>query len=52
MLVSLVVLLAADRLRRYLGDPVIAAIERLMGLVLTAVAIEMALAGMKQYLAA
>ncbi|NML46128.1 MarC family protein [Ramlibacter sp. G-1-2-2] len=52
MLVSLVVLLAADRLRRVLGEPVIAAIERLMGLVLTAVAIEMILAGMKQYLAA
>lgn len=52
MLVSLAVLLAADRLRRALGEPVIAAIERLMGLVLTAVATEMVLAGLKAYLAA
>ena len=50
MLVSLAVLLSAGRLRRWLGDPVIAAIEKLMGLVLTAVAIEMILAGLKRYL--
>lgn len=50
MLVSLVVLLSAGRLRRWLGDAVIAAIEKLMGLVLTAVAIEMILAGLRSYL--
>ncbi|MDE2605970.1 MAG: MarC family protein [Burkholderiales bacterium] len=50
MTVSLAMLLAAERLRRWLGDPLIAAIERLMGLVLTAVAIEMILGGLKRYL--
>ena len=43
------VLLAADRLRRALGDSMVAAIEKLMGLVLTAVAVEMILAGLKRY---
>jgi MarC family membrane protein len=51
MAVSLLVMLSADRLRRWLGDPVISAIERLMGLVLTAVAVEMVLTGLKRYLA-
>jgi len=50
MMVSLAMLLAAERLRRWLGDPLIGAIERLMGLVLTAVAIEMILGGLKRYL--
>ncbi|MCK6426536.1 MAG: MarC family protein [Burkholderiaceae bacterium] len=44
-----VVLLAADRLRRWLGASMVSAIEKLMGLVLTAVAIEMILAGLKRY---
>lgn len=43
------VLLSAERIRRALGDPVVAAIEKLMGLVLTAVAVEMILAGLKRY---
>jgi len=43
------VLLAADRLRRALGDSMVAAIEKLMGLVLTAVAVERILAGLKRY---
>ena len=47
--VSFAVLLWARRLRRWLGDPVVAAIAKLMGLVLTAVAIEMVLAGLKRY---
>jgi len=47
--VSCVVLLAADRIRRVLGDQMVAAIEKLMGLVLTAVATEMILAGLKRY---
>jgi MarC family membrane protein len=47
--VSGVVLLAADRIRRALGAQMVAAIEKLMGLVLTAVAVEMILAGLKRY---
>ena len=47
--VSGVVLLAADRIRRVLGSQMVAAIEKLMGLVLTAVAVEMILAGLKRY---
>lgn len=47
MVVSTVVLLAADWLQRQLGERVIRAFERLMGLVLTAVAIEMLLGGIK-----
>jgi len=43
------VLLAADRLRKLLGGSMVAAIEKLMGLVLTAIAVEMILAGLKQY---
>jgi MarC family membrane protein len=49
MAVSTGVLLTADRLRRLLGDSMVAAIEKLMGLVLTAVAVEMILAGLKRY---
>lgn len=49
MAVCGVVLLMADRLRRWLGASVVSAIEKLMGLVLTAVATEMILAGLKRY---
>jgi MarC family membrane protein len=49
MCVSFVVLVTARRLRRWLGESVVAAIAKLMGLVLTAVAIEMVLAGLKRY---
>jgi MarC family membrane protein len=49
MLVSGVVLLAADRIRRVLGASIVTAIEKLMGLVLTAIAVEMILAGLKRY---
>ncbi|MFN3296445.1 MarC family protein [Caldimonas sp.] len=49
MLVCGAVLLAADRLRRLLGDSMVSAIEKLMGLVLTAIAVEMILAGLKRY---
>ena len=47
--VSAAVLLGADRIRRLLGDSVVLAMEKLMGLVLTAIAIEMLLAGLKHY---
>ena len=49
MAVSGVVLLACDRIRALVGDSVVAAVEKLMGLVLTAVAVEMVLAGLKHY---
>ncbi len=49
MAVSAAVLLGAQKLRRLLGDSMVAAVEKLMGLVLTAVAVEMILAGLKRY---
>ena len=49
MAVSTTVLLAADHLHRWLGVAMVTAIEKLMGLVLTAVAVEMILAGLKRY---
>ena len=49
MAVSGGVLLAAGRIRRWLGASRVSAIEKLMGLVLTAVAVEMILAGLKRY---
>lgn len=49
MAVCGIVLLAADRIRRLLGHSMVSAIEKLMGLVLTAIAVEMILAGLKQY---
>jgi MarC family membrane protein len=50
MLVTLVVFLASTRLEKVLGPRVIAAIERLMGLVLTAVAVDMLLGGVASYI--
>jgi small neutral amino acid transporter SnatA (MarC family) len=49
MAVSFAVLLLCERIRRLLGDSVVSAVEKLMGLVLTAVAVEMILAGLKRY---
>jgi MarC family membrane protein len=49
MVVSAVVLLGADRIRRWIGSSMVSAIEKLMGLVLTAIAVEMMLAGLKRY---
>jgi len=49
MLVSGLTLVMADRIRKLLGDSVVSAIEKLMGLVLTAIAVEMVLAGLKRY---
>jgi len=39
----------APRIRQLLGTPVVSAMEKLMGLVLTAIATEMVLAGLKRY---
>ncbi len=49
MLVSGAVLLLCEHIRRLIGDSVVAALEKLMGLVLTAIAVEMILAGLKRY---
>ena len=49
MMVSGTVLLAAGRIRQWLGASMVSALEKLMGLVLTAVAVEMILAGLKRY---
>lgn len=43
------VLVAAERIRRWVGDAMVAATEKLMGLVLSALAVEMILAGLKRY---
>jgi len=49
MAVSGIVLLLCSRIRRWLGDSMVSALEKLMGLVLTAIAVEMILAGLKRY---
>jgi MarC family membrane protein len=49
MAVSGAVLILCDRIRRWVGDSVVSATEKLMGLVLTAIAVEMILAGLKRY---
>ncbi|RJF98439.1 MarC family protein [Noviherbaspirillum saxi] len=48
-MVWLVVLLGAERMQRALGPRVMTAFERLMGLILTAMAVEMLLAGIRAY---
>jgi small neutral amino acid transporter SnatA (MarC family) len=50
LVVSLTVLVLAERLQRALGNSFITALERLMGLVLTAIAVEMVLAGLRTFL--
>jgi MarC family membrane protein len=50
MLVTFVVFLGSTRLEKVLGHRVIAAIERLMGLVLTAVAVDMLMGGFASYI--
>jgi MarC family membrane protein len=49
--VTFAVFLASDRIKALLGDQAISAIEKLMGLVLTAMAIEMLLSGVAAYIA-
>ncbi len=49
MVVSAVVLVLAERIQRVAGDRFVVALERLMGLVLVAVAIEMMLRGIKTF---
>ncbi|MDD0841057.1 MarC family protein [Curvibacter sp. HBC61] len=47
MVVCAVVLLLAERIQRLIGERVVLAFERLMGLVLVAISVEMALRGLK-----
>lgn len=49
MALTLVVLLFADRIARRLGDRTLGAVERLLGLILTAFAIEMLLQGIANF---
>lgn len=49
MVISFLALTLADRIRKLLGDSVVSALEKLMGLVLTAIAVEMILSGLKRY---
>jgi len=49
MLFVTVVLVLGERLQRLLGDKVMQAIERLMGLILTAMAVEMLLGGIRAF---
>ena len=49
MLVCAVVLVLAERIQRVLGDRFVVAVERLMGLILVAVSVEMLLRGFKTF---
>jgi len=49
MIISAVVLVSAERIQRLIGTRLVVAIERLMGLVLVSVAIEMMLRGAKTF---
>jgi len=49
MVITTVVLLAGTKLYGWLGDHAMHAIERLMGLILTAIAVEMLLAGIREF---
>jgi len=51
MVVMLVVLLASERVQRVIGERGVVAMERLMGLVLTALAVEMLLSGLRTFVA-
>ena len=50
MLVSGTVLVLAERIQRFAGDRLVLALERLMGLVLVSVAVEMLLRGIKTFM--
>jgi small neutral amino acid transporter SnatA (MarC family) len=51
MTVSVVVLALSDRLQRLIGDRGVLALEKLTGLVLTAIAVEMLLGGIRAFIA-
>ena len=50
MIVSASLLVLGERIEKLLGKRAMEAIERLMGLILTAIAVEMLLGGIKQFL--
>jgi len=50
MLITTVVLLAGTKLLGWLGEHAMHAIERLMGLILTAIAVEMLMAGIREFI--
>jgi MarC family membrane protein len=50
MLVTTIVLLAGERLQRWMGDRAMQALERLLGLILTAIAVEMLLGGIRAFI--
>jgi MarC family membrane protein len=52
MIVTTVVLLLSERIARVLGERGLQAMERLMGLLLTAIAVEMFLRGIKEFMKA
>ena len=47
MLISAIVLLGSDQIQRWLGERAVAALERLMGLVLVAISVDMLLEGVR-----
>ena len=49
MAICTVILVAGGNLNRWLGDAVMEALERLMGLILTAIAVEMLLGGIREF---
>jgi len=49
MVVVTLVLVAGDKLQRWMGDRAMQAVERLMGLILTAIAVEMLLGGIRAF---
>jgi small neutral amino acid transporter SnatA (MarC family) len=50
MVATTLVLVLADRLQKWLGERAVLAFERLMGLVLTALAVEMLLTGVRSFI--
>ena len=50
MVVSAVLLVSGEKIEKLLGKRAMEAVERLMGLILTAIAVEMLLGGVKQFL--
>jgi len=49
MVLATLILVTGDRLQRWLGDRAMQAAERLMGLILTAIAVEMLLGGVREF---
>ena len=49
MTLTALILLGGERMQRFLGERVMQAVERLMGLILTAIAVEMLLGGIRAF---